>query len=80
MNISSVLDDNWGMWHHLYFYSGYFDYRGTFQTVLDFYCYVTGVNIAVLDTVLSDIIEAHGTITTECVGSPVSQYYYLQKS
>ena len=30
----------------LYFYSGYlggyFDCRGAFQTILDFYCYVTG--------------------------------------
>jgi len=37
-----------------------------------------------MDTLLPDIIEAHGTITTilydvECMGSSVSQYYYLQK-
>jgi len=28
------------------FHSGYLDYRGAFQTVLDLYSCVTGVNIA----------------------------------
>ena len=36
---TSVSDDKWGAQHD---HSGYFDYRRTFQTVLDSYCCVTG--------------------------------------
>ena len=32
-----------------------------------------------MDTLLSDIIEARGTIDAECVGLSVSQYYLLKQ-
>ena len=35
-----VSNDNWGVRH--IFHSGCFDYRGTFQAVLDAYCCVMG--------------------------------------
>jgi len=60
---TSVSDDNWGVQNHRIFHGGYCDYRRTFQTVLDLYrSLCNGVNIAEIDTSLSNIIEACATI------------------
>ena len=69
---TSISDSNWGTQHDR---SSYFDYRCTFRTVFDSYCCVTehSRQRAVMDTSLSDINEACGTIDTECVGLSVSQ-------
>jgi len=65
MDTSAVSDDSWGAWHYRIFHSGYFDYRCTFHTVLDLYWCVQGEHgkqRIVMDTSLSDIIEACGTL------------------
>jgi len=75
----------WGAQHRHIFHRGYFDYRRTFRTVLDSYCCVTGWT--------SQTKNCNGYFTlrynwgtkpllpydAECVGSSVSQYYYLPK-
>jgi len=63
---TSVSDDNQGALHHRIFHSSYFDYRHAFRTVLVSFWYVGGEHSCqrmVMDTSLSDIIEARTTIT-----------------
>ena len=64
---TAVSDDNWGAQHHRISLSSYFDHELVFQTVLNLYCCVTGEHSkqrTVMDTSLSDIIEACTTLTT----------------
>jgi len=58
------------------FHCGYFGYRGTFQTVLDSYCCVNGLNIAVKDVyrilhfqVIINIAGVWGNFDAEYMGS-----------
>ena len=65
---------NWGTWHHLYFDSGYFGYRGAFWTFLGLY-WLSLAQRCKMDASLPLIIDVTLVCSTlpfdvECVDSP----------
>jgi len=81
---TSVSDGHWGMQHHCIFTVATLITDVRFKQFLIRTAVQQGEHSrqrTVMDTSLSDTIEAHGTLLpydAECMGSSVSQYCYLK--